>query len=73
MNLREITTGSAWTVLWRNDVWYATNGEIYDYVNAYENLVFSADGKRIYNPSKMPVWVEIDGTCYKIEDEFVME
>ena len=39
----------------------------------YENLVFSADGKRIYNPSKMPVWVEIDGTCYKIEDEFVME
>ena len=57
----------------QDDVWYATNGEIYDYVNAYENLVFSADGKRIYNPSKMPVWVEIDGTCYKIEDEFVME
>jgi len=57
----------------QDDVWYATNGEIYDYVNAYENLVFSADGKRIYNPSKMSVWVEIDGTCYKIEDEFVME
>ena len=56
LSLREITTGSVWTVfLWRkkvkqDDVWYATNGEIYDYVNAYENLVFSADGKRIYKP-----------------------
>ena len=57
----------------KEDVWYATNGEIYEYVNAYEKLVYSADGKYIYNPSKIPVWVEIDGTCYKIEDELTMK
>ena len=57
----------------KEDVWYATNGEIYEYVNAYEKLVYSADGKYIYNPSKIPVWVEIDGTCYKIVDELTME
>lgn len=57
----------------KEDVWYATNGEIYEYVNAYEKLVYSADGKYIYNSSKIPVWVEIDGTCYKIEDELTMK
>lgn len=57
----------------KEDVWYATNSEIYEYVNAYEKLVYSADGKYIYNPSKIPVWVEIDGTCYKIVDELTME
>ena len=50
----------------REDIWYATNGEIFDYVKAYESLEFSADGKRIYNPTKIPVWMEIDGTCYEV-------
>jgi len=35
----------------RDDVWYATNGEIYDYVEAYRRLRFSHDGKIIHNPS----------------------
>ena len=56
----------------REDIWYATNGEIYDYVKAYENLDISADGKRIVNPAKFPVWVEIDGDCHMIEDELVI-
>lgn len=56
----------------RHDIWFATNGEIYDYVNAYENLNISADGKRIVNPAKFPVWVDIDGTVYEIKDEIVL-
>lgn len=52
----------------KEDIWYSTNVEIYDYVQAYERLEFSADGTRIYNPSKIPVWVEIDGNTYKIEE-----
>lgn len=57
----------------KEDIWYATNGEIYDYVNAYERLEFSVDGKRIYNPTRMPLWVEMDGTCYKVETEIVID
>lgn len=38
------------------DIWYATNIEIYDYARAYERLLFSADGKRVYNPSVQEVW-----------------
>ena len=45
----------------KNEIWYATNGEICDYHNAYKKLVFSADGSRIYNPSATELWAEIDG------------
>ena len=39
----------------RDDIWYATNIEIYDYVQAYERLVWTADMTRVYNPSVIPV------------------
>ena len=51
----------------RKDIWFATNGEIYEYAKAYENLVFSIDGERVYNPSALAVWIEIRGKVYKIE------
>ena len=49
----------------RDNVWYATNIEIYDYVKAYNSLQVSIDKKMIYNPSAADVWVE-DG------DEVIM-
>ncbi len=49
-----------------DDIWYATNIEIYDYVTAYNSLVYSADGKIIYNPTLLTVWFDIDGTLYSI-------
>ncbi len=51
----------------RQDIWYATNGEIREYVRAYENLVFSVDGERVYNPSHIPVWIDIRGRTYKVD------
>lgn len=50
----------------RQDVWFATNGEIYSYVKAYRSLVYSIDGERVYNPSAVPVWLDIRGKTYKI-------
>lgn len=47
-------------------IWFATNIEIYDYVQAYERLVFSLDGERVYNPSALPVWIELRGKTYKV-------
>ena len=35
----------------RDDVWYATNIEIYEYIDDYNRLVFSADGQTVYNPT----------------------
>ncbi len=51
----------------RGDIWFATNIEIYDYVKAYESLVYSADGKIIYNPTLYTIWFDIDGVEYKIK------
>ena len=50
----------------KDDVWYATNMEIYDYVEAYRSLVFSADGCRVYNPTLIKVWFNLDGKNYEI-------
>ena len=48
----------------RNDVWYATNGEIYRYVQAYDRLEFSACGNFVYNPSAQDVYIEYFGRKY---------
>lgn len=50
----------------KDDTWYATNIEIYDYVNAYNSLVFSADNSKIYNPTLKQIWMDIDGKLFTI-------
>lgn len=42
----------------RDDIWYATNGEICEYIKASERLQFTADGCYVYNPSAIPVYIE---------------
>lgn len=50
-----------------DDTWYATCMEIYEYVTAYNALVYSADCTKLYNPTLVKLWVDIDGTPYTIE------
>ena len=50
----------------RDDIWYATNIEIYDYVKAYDSLQTSYDKKIICNPSSIDVWAEIDKNLIRI-------
>lgn len=45
----------------RDDIWYATNIEIVDYMNATKALRFSASGDQVYNPSVQPVWLNVNG------------
>ena len=40
----------------RDDIWYATNIEIYDYVKAYQSLIVSLDGRTVTNPTATDVW-----------------
>lgn len=39
-----------------DEIWYATNIEIYDYIEAYHRLQFSANSKRVHNPNAVPIW-----------------
>ena len=41
-------------------VWYATNIEIYNYIEATRRVTVSADERILYNPSATDVWVERD-------------
>lgn len=50
----------------RDDIWYATNIEIVDYMNAAKNLRFSVNGKKVYNPSAMSVWISVDRDIIEI-------
>lgn len=50
----------------REDIWYATNMEIYEYVNAYNSLIYNADGTLVYNPTLFDIWFDVDRTLYKI-------
>jgi peptidoglycan/xylan/chitin deacetylase (PgdA/CDA1 family) len=45
----------------KSDIWYATNIEIYDYVQGYRRLVYSANGCKVYNPNLFPIWIDVDG------------
>lgn len=48
----------------REDIWYATNIEIIDYMDAAKRLQFSADNEKVYNPSAQSVWLQVDDGTY---------
>ena len=43
----------------RDDIWYATNIEIVDYVNATRAVRTSVDGTMLHNPTATPVWFTV--------------
>ncbi len=51
----------------RDDIWYATNIEIYDYVKAYESLQTNYEKTRVYNPSCQTVWFRENMTNYCVK------
>lgn len=51
----------------RDDIWYATNMEIVDYMNAFRALKFSADSRFVYNPSAQSVWLNVDEEIVEVK------
>lgn len=50
----------------REDIWYATNIEIFRYIKAFKSLVFFADGSGAYNPSCQDLYI-----CYRDVDYII--
>ena len=57
----------------REDIWYATNGEICNYHKKYQQLIFSQNGKKIYNPTDTTIWLEIDNVEMSIKSGETIE
>ncbi len=51
----------------RDNIWYATNIEIYNYVRGYNRLEKSARADIIHNPNAFDVWVCVNGDVVKIK------
>lgn len=44
----------------RDDIWYATNIQIVDYMDVAKMAQFAADGSFVYNPCVQSLWLCID-------------
>ena len=51
----------------KDDIWYATNMEIYTYVTATRQQEFSADGMTMHNPTAVNVWVKTENGFVEVE------
>lgn len=51
----------------REEVWYATNIQIYDYVKAYKQLNFNATMTYVENPTAYELWFETNGKLYSVK------
>ncbi len=49
------------------DVWYAANIEVFDYLTAYNQLVFSTVDHKVYNPSCQDVYFEFEGAVFCVK------
>lgn len=49
-----------------DDIWYATNIEICDYVEAYKSLRYSAEGYMMFNPTIHTIHIDVHGRPYTI-------
>jgi peptidoglycan/xylan/chitin deacetylase (PgdA/CDA1 family) len=45
-----------------DDVWYCTNLDLFDYDAARRRVVVAANRRTVYNPSALPVTLNVDGT-----------
>jgi hypothetical protein len=45
----------------RDDIWYATNIEIFEYIKDFESLVYSVDGSIVTNPTARTLYYFYNG------------
>lgn len=59
----------------REEIWYAANIEIYNYIAAYNQLIFSMDCTKIYNPTCTTLYFKTEkGTyCVKPGETFFLK
>lgn len=50
----------------RDNIWFATNLEITDYMNAYKQLKFSAACDFVYNCTALSIWLNVDGDSVEV-------
>lgn len=68
----EFTNNNNWEVMedfcalvgGREDIWYATNIEIVDYMDVVKMAQYAADGSFVYNPCAQSLWICVDDKAF---------
>ena len=55
------------TIGGKDDIWYATNMEIWEYTENFKRLVFSLDQKYVYNPTAQTMYFMLKNKLYQVE------
>ncbi len=71
----EFTDNNNWNLMeefcqlsgYRDEVWYATNIQIVDYLDASKRLQYTVTGDAVYNPSFQSVWISVDNKLHEIK------
>lgn len=50
----------------QEEIWYATNIEIIDYLDAASRLIYTAKCDKVYNPSAISVWITVNDVPVEI-------
>ena len=50
-----------------DSIWYATNSEIFEYIENYKRLIFSADGSMVKNPTARTLWFCLNNNVISVE------
>lgn len=50
-----------------DDIWYATNIQIVDYMDAVKRLQYTAAGDKVYNPNFDSVWLSVNKTIIEVK------
>ena len=51
----------------KDDIWYATNDEIFDYAEKYDQLETSADGHIVTNPTDIEIWFKVGSRIVSVK------
>lgn len=51
----------------REDIWYATNIQVYEYKTAFDQLIWNADCTKVYNPTATKLWFQAKKQDFSIE------
>ena len=50
----------------KEDIWHATNIELYEYVQNFNRLVFSLDQRTVQNPTAQTIWFQMGKNLYSV-------
>lgn len=51
---------------YQDKIWFATNGEICEYIEAFHKIEFSVDGTMVQNKTAVDVWILVDGKVISV-------